>query len=117
MSEKKGGHLLPYGSSISAPKITVPDLGRFKNEAATRASNYFQERVESLQRQYEEVLKQAQETELVYMARYNFIPVVGKTYYLYHTGEDYILSMIENWSRFEMIGAFIFTADNVWEKV
>jgi len=113
--EKKA--LLPYGGSISAPKITVPDVSGFKKQGAVTASNYFQARVDALQREYEELQKLAKDTELIYKARYNFVPIIGRTYYLYYTGEDYILSLIENWNKFEFIGAFIYTNHNVWERM
>jgi len=109
--------LLPYGDSVSAPAIQLPDTQLFRNERSVSASNYFQEKIEAMNREYQELLSLANETELVYNSRYNFVPKVGHIYHLYWTGEEHVLSMIENWDRFDLIGSFRFTADSIWERV
>jgi len=116
-SFSEDANILPYGSNISAPQIVIPDVDTFKNERGVNAANYFKGRIDALQKEYDEIVRLAKETELVYNARYNFIPRVGTVYHLYWTGTDHILSMIENWDRFEFVGSFVFTADNVWQKV
>lgn len=109
--------LLPYGSHISAPAIVLPDTELFKTERGNNAAKYFEERLAQLNREYEELVKQAKQTERVYNARYNFVPKVGHIYYLYRTENDYLLSLIENWKRYNLVGAYRFTADNIWEEV
>ena len=116
-SFSEDANILPYGSNISAPQIVIPDVDTFKNERGANAANYFKGRIDALQKEYDEIVRLAKETELVYNARYNFIPRVGAVYHLYWTGTDHVLSMIENWDRFEFVGSFEFTADNVWQKV
>lgn len=102
---------------MSAPAITVPDVMQFKNDRSNNASNFFAAQMEKLNREYQELLALANDTELVYNARYNFIPKVGQVYHLYWTGEDHLLSLIENWKQFDYIGSYRFTVDNIWEKV
>lgn len=113
----ENAHILPYGSNNSAPAITLPDTALFKSERGTNAANYFQGKLEDLNKQFEELKRLAEDTERVYNAKYNFVPRVGHTYHLYWTGEEYLLSMIENWNRFEHRGAYRFNADNIWERV
>ena len=109
--------ILPYGSNVGAPSIVLPDTDLFKTERGGNASNYLNEKLEEIKHQYEELKKLAEDTSIVYNAHYNFIPKVGKVYHLYYTGEKYTLSLIENWDRFEFVGSFRFTSDNVWERV
>lgn len=63
------------------------------------------------------MLEQVHENDLIYKSRYNFVPLVGKTYYLYMVAEeDYILSLIEpeKWKKYEFIGAFRLSSNDVW---
>ena len=117
MSTDKKSSLLPYGSNISAPAITVPDIDLFKNERSTNAKNYFEAALQDLNEKYAGLLALAKDTEMVYSAKYNFVPKVGHTYHLYWTGEEYTLSLIENWKRFQYVCSFKFNADNVWERI
>ncbi len=109
--------LLPYGSNVSAPAITLPDTDLFRSERGTNAARYFEEKLAQLNREYEELKRVAELTQLVYNAKYNFVPRVGHIYYLYRDNNEHMLSIIDNWNRFECIGAFRFTADNIWEQV
>ena len=109
--------LLPYGSNVSAPAIQLPDTDLFRSERGLNASKYFEERLNQLNREYEELVELAQQTEMVYRARYNFVPKVGHIYYLYETENEYLLSLIDNWTRYKCVGAYRFTADNIWDKV
>jgi hypothetical protein len=110
-------NILPYGSNVSAPAITLPDTDTFKSDRGANARNYLEERLEKIKREYEELVELANVTETIYKARYNFVPKVGQVYHLYWTGTEHTLSMIENWERFEYHGSYLFTSDNVWEKV
>lgn len=109
--------LLPYGSNVSAPAITLPDTDLFRTERGTNAARYFEEKLAQLNREYDELVELAKQTERVYSAKYNFVPKVGHIYYLYATENEYLLSLIDNWDRYECLGAYRFTADNIWELV
>jgi hypothetical protein len=113
----KKNALLPYGSNISAPAIVLPDTDLFKTERGNLAAKYFEERLDQLNREYQQLVELARQTELIYKARYNFVPKVGHIYHLYETENDYLLSMIENWRRYKLVGSYRFTADNIWDKV
>ena len=110
---------LPYPTNVGAPAFTIPDVLKHKNERGVNATHHLETRFEDLKRQYFELVSLAEDTELVYNAKYAFIPVVGKTYHLYVGSDDKLfLSIIEpervSW---ESKGSFRFTADNVWERV
>ncbi len=108
---------LPYASNVSGPSISVPDVGKFK-ERVPLANHHLHRRLEELKNEYNDLLSLAIDTELCYNAKYNFIPIVGETYYLYWTGEEYLLSLIEpeRWDKYEFSGAFIHGTNNTWER-
>lgn len=110
-------NILPYGSNVSAPSLTVPDIDAFKNDRTNNASNYFNERLRAIEEEYKALVDLATQTSMIYNARYNFIPKVGKEYHLYKDGDGYILSLIENWDKFEYVGSYMLTGDNVWQLV
>ena len=111
--------MLPYGSNLSAPSIVLPDLEGFKNEKGVIAKQHLEQKLQEIKEQYENLLELANDTQLVYNARYNFVPIVGKTYHLYRTENDYILSMIDpnRWTKYEYIGSYIFESNAVWKKI
>ena len=110
---------MPYPTNVGAPAFTIPDVLKHKNERGVNATHYLETRFEDLKRKYFELVKLAEDTELVYNAKYNFIPVVGKTYHLYVGSDDKLfLSIVEPekaWWEFK--GSFKFTADNIWERI
>jgi len=110
--------VLPYGSNVGAPSISVPDVAKFK-ERVPLANHHLYTRLEELKKEYKELLSLARDTELCYNAKYNFIPIVGETYYLYWNGEEYMLSLIEpeRWDLYEFVGAYIHDTNNTWSKI
>ena len=114
----ENAHILPYGSNSSAPAIVLPDTALFKSERGANAGNFFTQKLEEINSEYNRLVALANDTELVYNSKYNFVPKVGQVYHLYNTGSDLVLSMIEpwKWDTYEFVGSFRFTADNTWEK-
>ena len=110
---------LPYPTNVGAPAFTIPDVLAHKNERGVNATHHLETRFEDLKRQYFELVSLAEDTELVYNAKYAFIPVVGKTYHLYVGSDNKLfLSIIEpERVTWDCKGSFRFTADNVWERV
>jgi len=108
--------LLPYGVTPSAPLIELPKVQEFKDDRGRSAEKYFQSEIDQLNEKYQRLVSLANDTQMVYNARYNFVPKVGTTYYLYWTGNHYLLSIIENWKwdKHEFVGAYQLTSDNVW---
>lgn len=113
----ENAHILPYGSSVSAPAISLPDTDLFKSERGTNAANYFKSKLDEINQQFEELKRLAEDTDIVYNAKYNFVPKVGQIYHLYDINGELVLSLIEpnRWDK-EHIGSFRFTADNTWER-
>lgn len=111
--------ILPYGSNVSAPSIDLPDLQGFKSEKGNLAKQHLLQKLKEIEDQYENLLALTRDTQLVYNARYNFVPIVGKVYHLYKTEKDYLLSMIDpnSWNRFEHVGSYMFESNAVWKKI
>ena len=110
---------LPYPTNVGAPAFTIPDVFKHKNERGVNATHLLETRFEDLKRQYFELVELANDTELVYNAKYAFIPVVGKTYHLYvGADEKLFLSIIEpeRVTYWDCKGSFKFTADSTWER-
>lgn len=114
----ENAHILPYGSNNSAPAIVLPDTALFKSERGANAGNYFTQKLDEINAEYQRLVDLANDTDIVYNSKYNFVPRVGQTYHLYNTGEHLILSMIApwEWDTYEFVGSFRFTADNTWER-
>jgi hypothetical protein len=113
-------HSLPYPTNVGAPAFTIPDVLKHKNERGVNATHHLETRFEDLKRQYFELVELANDTELVYNAKYAFIPVVGKVYHLYVGSDDKLfLSIIEpeRVTYWDWKGSFRFTTDNIWERI
>jgi len=111
--------LLPYGSNVGAPSMKVDNIESWKNSKVIKVNKEFNNRYESLKKQYDELLEEFKWNEIVYNSKFNFEPVVGETYHLYYgqNGSTF-LSLIEpnQWSR-EHIGSFTLNYDNKWIKL
>ena len=117
----ENAHILPYGSNVSAPSISLPDVPLFKTERGVNAANFFQQKIDEIQDQYNRLINLANDTELVYNSSYSFIPKVGSTYHLYDNNDNLFLSIIspDEWQGCEhrFVGSFLFTTDNTWQRV
>jgi hypothetical protein len=110
---------LSYGSNVGAPAIRPDDVDGWKLTNVKRANDYFKTRFDDLKKEYEKLIDEYRWSELVYTAKYNFEPVIGKSYYLYNDDSGAFLSLIspDEWStKSEFIGTFRMDAQHKWEK-
>jgi len=109
---------MPYPTNVGAPAFTVPDVLGRKKERGANATHQLETKFDQLKQEYFKLCQLAEDTDLVYSARCNFNPVVGKTYHLYRGETDTFLSMIspEEWDK-ECLGSFRLTAEHTWERV
>jgi len=113
-------NLLPYGIKPSAPVIVLPDIELFKRNKSQTVKNHFQTKFEEIKSEYQKLLEQVHINDLIYKAKYSFVPLVGKTYYLYLVSEgNYILSLIEpqRWDKYKFIGAFTMSSSDIWVEL
>lgn len=111
--------LLPYGSNIGAPSITMTDIQSWKEPRVLELNKQFQDRFEDLKKEYQKLVEEYHWNDLVYQSKFSFEPVIGKIYHLYE-GENQktFLSLIEpnQWNKTH-IGSFRYTYDNKWIKI
>jgi hypothetical protein len=111
--------LLPYGSNVGAPAIQVSNIEHWKGPRVSDVNKQFQDRFEGLKNEYQKLIEEYKWNDLVYKAKFNFEPVIGKIYHLYYsTDGTTFLSLIQpnEWNR-EHIGSFKYNHDNKWIKI
>lgn len=118
-TQRYHGKLTPFATGVGAPKITPPDVSTWKNTHIVSANNQFKAKYESLQREYEQLMADFELNNLVYSAKFNFEPIIGKTYYLYRGNhEQSFLSLIPpEECTFDYLGTFRLAADKTWERL
>jgi hypothetical protein len=108
----------PYPTNVGAPAFKLNNIVEFKQTRSSNALHHLNSRLEEIKKQYDELVDLATDTELVYSARYNFIPIVGKTYHLYNNDRYNFLSIVPpNAVSWTFLGSFTFTTDNIWSRV
>ena len=138
MSEKIGGKLkkkkpdnvsnnpmaTPYGTNVSAPAFTLPDVQGYKKAQAAEASHRFHQRYAELETAMQELMTQAQYNDRLLNAGIAFKPIIGRVYHLYNKDDRDFISMISplEWGETYMknqtyAGSYKILADNVWIEV
>jgi hypothetical protein len=114
----------PYGTNVSAPAFTVPDVRGYKQAQAAEASHRFHQRYAELETAMTELMTQAQYNDRLLNASIAFKPIIGRIYYLYSKNEKDFISMISpsEWGEAYMqnqtfVGSYKILADNVWIEV
>jgi len=117
-TQKYNSSLLPYASSVAAPKIVPPDVVTWKNTNIVAANNQFKAQYENIQMQYQEMMAQFEYNNLIYGAKYSFEPITGKVYHLYRAKDESVfLSLISpEECNFDHVGSFKLGPDKMWEK-
>lgn len=112
-------NLLPYGIVPQAPAIVVPNVELFRKNKSQSVIRYFDSRVAEIKKLYEEFLTEVNINDIIYSAKYNFVPIIGKVYFLYKCSDGYMLSLIEpeRWDKYEYIGSFKLSSNDIWEAV
>lgn len=109
--------LLPYGSNIGAPSISVDNIDGWKKPNVLKVNKELNIRFEELKTQYQKLIEEYEWNQLVYSAHYNFEPIIGEVYYLYRNQTKIFLSIIkpEEWNL-EYLGSFRLDSNNKWIK-
>ena len=110
---------LVYGSNNGAPAIKLEDVGGWKQIQAQNANKIFTKKYEEIKDEFKKLVDEVSWNEFVYSATYNFVPVIGETYYLYERDNGTIfLSLIEpNEWNMKCLGATILESNNKWLKI
>jgi Protein of unknown function (DUF2452) len=117
-SETQGyhSHLLPYATNVGAPVIKVDDLVAWKARGIHNVNKELEQKFNELRAQYQNLIEEYQNNDLVYNAKFSFEPVIGETYHLYlgNDGRPF-LSLIspQEWDK-EFLGTFSLNSDKKW---
>ena len=119
--EEKGyyANALTYGSNLSAPSIQMDDVAGWKQGQAQKANKVFVKKYNELKEEFRELVEEVNWNDLVYSSNYNFLPVIGETYYLYRKSDGSLfLSVIlpSEWNM-DYVGATRLESNNKWIKL
>jgi hypothetical protein len=119
--EEKGYYAkeLTYGSNIGAPSIILDDVGGWKRIQAQNANKIFTKKYEEIKDEFKKLVDEVSWNEFVYSATYNFLPVIGETYFLYEKNDGSVfLSLIapDEWNM-KFLGATRLESNNKWIKL
>ena len=110
--------IMPYGDSVAAPKIDLPNTNDWVAQQSVDVNNYLSTKFIELKEEYAKLIALYKWNELVSKSEFNFIPIKGHTYYLYQREyERLFLSLIEpeHWDQL-FVGEVILDSDNKWIK-
>jgi hypothetical protein len=110
---------LTYGSNNGAPAIKLEDVGGWKQIQAQNANKIFTKKYEEIKDEFKKLVDEVSWNEFVYSVTYNFIPVIGETYYLYEKNDGSpFLSLIapDEW-KMKFLGATRLESNNKWIKL
>ncbi len=110
---------LTYGSNSGAPAIKLEDVGGWKQTQAQRANKVFTKKYDEIKEEFVNLIDEVKWNEFIYSATYNFIPVLGETYYVYERKDGSIfLSLISptEWNM-KCLGSTKLDSNNKWIKL
>lgn len=110
--------IMPYGDSVAAPKIDIPNTNAWVAQQSVDVNNYLSSKFIELKEEYAKLIALYKWNELVNQAKFNFIPIKGHTYYLYQREDEKLfLSLIEPeyWEQL-FVGEVTLDSDNKWIK-
>jgi len=117
-SDDKGynASLLSYPTNVGAPVIHIDNLVSWKSRGISTVNKQFENKFNELKVQYDNLMKEFENNELVYNANFSFEPVIGETYHLYRGDDGYnFLSLISpaEWNK-EHLVTFQLNSDKKW---
>ena len=108
--------LLSYPTNVGAPVIQIDNLVSWKSRGISTVNKQFENKFNELKVQYDNLMKEFENNELVYNANFSFEPVIGETYHLYRGDDGFnFLSLISpaEWNK-EHLGTFQLNSDKKW---
>ncbi len=110
--------IMPYGDSVAAPKIDLPNTNAWVTQQSIDVNNYLSTKFIELKEEYAKLISLYKWNELVNKSEFSFIPIKGHTYYLYQREDEKLfLSLIEPeyWNQL-FVGEVTLDSDNKWIK-
>ena len=118
-SQTYNANILPYGTNIGAPSISPTGLTSWKASGITNFNHTFKNKIETLKDDYNKLIEEYDTNQMLYKAKMNFEPIIGKIYHLYLNDkqEEQFLSLIppQSWDK-KHLGSFKLNHEKLWEK-
>lgn len=111
--------IMPYTTNVGAPAIQHEDVEIWKKRGAIKVNHHLETRFEEIKKQYQDLIEDFENNNLVYSAKCSFEPAIGDTYYLYESKDGgTFLSLIspEEWKQ-KFLGAFQIDSQFKWNKL
>jgi flavin reductase (DIM6/NTAB) family NADH-FMN oxidoreductase RutF len=119
-SQSYNSNILPYGTNIGAPSISINNLSLWKSSGINRFNHIMKSKVEDIKKDYELLVKEYNINEILYRAKYEFEPIIGQVYHLYEKNnrDENFLSLVppHTWKR-KYLGSFKLDSEKVWSEI
>lgn len=112
--------LKSYPTELGSQKFSPDNITLFKIEKTNKLKHHYTSKFEEIQKEYQKLMEEISINERLYLAKHNFEPISGQSYYLYKKDNEEFISMIspEEWgNRYNYIGRFQFLSDGRWIEV
>ena len=118
-TNKYDAYLKPYATSFTAPAIKANNVVSWKKQHIYHANAQFATIFEEIKQQYNTFVKEYKYNELIYSAKFNFKPIVGKLYHLYKKENNnlFLSILAPDECNFNFVGSFELNSDKIWKKV
>lgn len=117
-SETEGynAKLMTYATNVGAPVIQIDDVAAFKSRGIRSVNKEFENKFNELKLQYENLMKEFENNELVYNAKFSFEPVIGEIYHLYRgiDGLNFLSLISPVECAREHLGSFKLNSEKKW---
>ena len=116
--ERYNASLLPYGTNVGAPQIMPENMVAWKSRGINKVNKECQARYNDIKSQYEQLLQEYIDNEVIYSSNFNFEPITGEIYHLYKGKNNQLfLSMISpnEWNK-EYMGSYYMDTNKKWIK-
>ena len=112
--------LKSYPTELGSQRFSPDDITLFKIEKTNKLKHHYTSKFEEIQKEYQKLMNEISTNERLYLAKHNFQPIPGQSYYLYGKETEEFLSIIspEEWgNRYHFIGKFQFLSDGRWIEI
>jgi hypothetical protein len=112
--------LKSYPTEIGSQRFSPDDITLFKIEKTNKLKHHYTSKYEEIQKEYQKLMNEISINERLYLAKHNFQPIPGHSYFLYQKENEEFLSIIspEEWgNRYQFIGKFQFLSDGRWIEI
>ena len=111
---------LTYGSNQGAPAIKVDDVIGWRAREVANVNHQLEAEYDKIKTQFEKLIVDYQLNNFIYSSvDYNFLPIVGKTYYLYQRDNNtHFLSIIEpiHWKKKFLFAVYLDNSSK-WNRI